>query len=155
MLKWCGLSTYTEILAFSTLTWGGAFLSYSIWLVSWSIVCGFSCSNNRHLTDKMDFPPQIKYEACHSKGSRDLGLFLVLSNQTSSKVHHVVSAEFLRVYFVLDISYLMCQPWIFTSCALWFKGFWSCKHTPVFPCRFLQGSLLWPWLNFMFRLLLK
>ncbi len=28
MLKWCGLSTYTEILAFSTLTWGGVSLSY-------------------------------------------------------------------------------------------------------------------------------
>ena len=62
MLKWCGLSTYTEILAFSTLIWGGVFLSYLLWLLSWSIVCGFSSSNNKHLTDKVDFPSQIK---CH------------------------------------------------------------------------------------------
>ncbi len=54
ILKWCGISTYTEILAFSTLTWGalsdatgsmsylfwecGIFLSYFMWLLSWSIV---------------------------------------------------------------------------------------------------------------------
>ena len=62
MLKWCGLFTYTEILAFSTLTWGGVFLSYLMWLLSCSIVCGLSSSNNRHLTDKVDFPPHFK---CH------------------------------------------------------------------------------------------
>ena len=60
MLKWCVLSTYIEILAFSTSTWGGVFTSYWMWLVSWSIVCGFSSTNNRHLTDKVEFPPQIK-----------------------------------------------------------------------------------------------
>ncbi len=41
---------------------GGLFLSYLMWLLSWSIVCGFFSSNNRHLTDKVDFSPQPK---CH------------------------------------------------------------------------------------------
>ncbi len=59
MLKWYGLSTCTDILAFSTMTWGGVFLWY--WL-SLSFVCGFSSLNNRRLTDEVDFPPQIK---CH------------------------------------------------------------------------------------------
>ena len=54
----CGVPTYTEILAFSTQTRGGEFLSYSE-VVGFLIDCINMCTNNMHVTNKVEFTVQI------------------------------------------------------------------------------------------------
>ncbi len=151
--------TFPHILAFSTLTWGGVSLSYLMWLLSWSIVCGFSISNNRHLTDKVDFPPQMK---CHQNLNNEVINKVENAHWNKTIATRISSACRLRwqVHIITMISLAECTlnkihwmnediPWswcctvkslfndrIFTQ--------WNCCITTLFPNKSKKGLLEYP-----------